>query len=91
MDKLPAHKVIPGTTFTVDGFRNVSPAVTAYFLSHAHSGEDLKTCTCCRASGRHLLTGWWRHIALGAFRVQMGLHHAQSAFAPNAPLLHSSS
>lgn len=38
MDKLPPHKVIPGTTFTVDGFRSVSPAVTAYFLSHAHSG-----------------------------------------------------
>jgi len=41
MDKLQAHKVVPGTRFTVDGFRNVSPAVTAYFLSHARSGENL--------------------------------------------------
>lgn len=40
MDRLPSHKVIPGTTFTVDAFRSVSPAVTAYFLSHAHSGGD---------------------------------------------------
>lgn len=40
MDKLPPHKVIPGTSFTVDGFRCVSPAVTGYFLSHAHSGRQ---------------------------------------------------
>lgn len=35
----PAHKVIPGTGFLVDGFRHVHPSVTAYFLTHAHSGQ----------------------------------------------------
>jgi hypothetical protein len=49
MDRLPAHKVIPGTTFTVDGFRSVSPAVTAYFLSHAHSGEAVQQPCASRA------------------------------------------
>lgn len=37
MQSIPAEKVIPGTNFTVDGFRNCSPDVQAYFLSHAHS------------------------------------------------------
>ena len=39
MQSIPAEKVIPGTAFTVDGFRHVSEDVQAYFLSHAHSGE----------------------------------------------------
>lgn len=35
----PAHKLIPGCGFLVDGFRHAShPSVKAYFLSHAHSG-----------------------------------------------------
>lgn len=37
MQSIPAEKVIPGTNFTVDGFRHCSSDVHAYFLSHAHS------------------------------------------------------
>ncbi|KAL0029207.1 hypothetical protein WJX79_003015 [Trebouxia sp. C0005] len=37
MQSIPAEKVIPGTNFTVDGFRHCSGDVQAYFLSHAHS------------------------------------------------------
>lgn len=32
------HKFIPGTSFAVDLFRRPVPGVTAYFLTHAHSG-----------------------------------------------------
>eukprot|EP00775_Hariotina_reticulata_P004079 gene4079-4326_t len=34
---VPAHKCVPGTSFTVDGFRCQQPWVTAYWLTHAHS------------------------------------------------------
>lgn len=40
MQSIPAEKVIPGTNFTVDGFRHCSSDVQAYFLSHAHSGAS---------------------------------------------------
>ena len=36
---VPAHKQVPGTTFTVDAFRTPAPWVTAFFLTHAHSGK----------------------------------------------------
>lgn len=38
---VPAHKLIPGCNFVVDGFRHAHKDVKAYFLSHAHSGTRL--------------------------------------------------
>jgi hypothetical protein len=70
MDKLPPHKVIPGTTFTVDGFRSVSPAVTAYFLSHAHSGgfaAILLLWMYSQACHRHLFVEQRRKITNALF------------------------
>ncbi|KAK3285179.1 hypothetical protein CYMTET_7194 [Cymbomonas tetramitiformis] len=35
--KLPKHKLIPGTSFIVDGFKYPQPWCTHYFLTHGHS------------------------------------------------------
>lgn len=44
MASLPAHKLIPGTGFIVDGFKFKSPLIKQYFLSHAHSGPHSTIC-----------------------------------------------
>ena len=53
---IPAHKVIPGAGFVVDGFRHARQDVKAYFLSHAHSGwpHNLATTStaCCPADNK---------------------------------------
>jgi hypothetical protein len=38
MNSIPDFKQIPGTKFTVDGFKFPNKNVQAYFLTHAHSG-----------------------------------------------------
>lgn len=35
---MPGTRLIPNTTFSVDAFRFPSDQITAYFLTHAHSG-----------------------------------------------------
>lgn len=61
----PAHKLIPGCGFLVDGFRYAGhPSAKAFFLSHAHSGERaVATLSCNKRGGRccfPLRSGWLR-------------------------------
>ena len=64
MQSIPAEKVIPGTNFTVDGFRHCSSDVQAYFLSHAHSGAPAER----RLSWSDLVLSWLDSSFAGACR-----------------------
>lgn len=75
----PAHKLIPGCGFLVDGFRYAGhPSAKAYLLSHAHSGE-LPGCAGCS------VMMLWRKAAAALLRSGLpGLPRANllpSAFA----------